>query len=107
MKTQINTSADMIGKYLNRYLYSDVYPIGKIVEIKSKTTVIVQRVTPTENKTKMKFQLGGFSAHCVNNYAQDYDFILEAERFEIRLSKQFLKYVRIDDQPVYFYDFNF
>ena len=51
---------DMIGKYINEYLYSDINPIGKIVGIKSKTILYVQPIEATENKTKMDFVPGGF-----------------------------------------------
>jgi len=107
MKNKHTNTPDLIGKYLNRYLYTDVIPVGKIIAIKTKTIVIVQRVIPSENKTKMNFEIGGFSAHCNNNYSQDYNYTTTNETFEIRLSNQYLKTVRIDNKPIYFYDFNF
>lgn len=107
MKNKHINTPDLIGKYLNRYLFSDVLPVGKIIAIKTKTIVIVQRIVQSENKQKMNFQVGGFSAHCDNNYSQHYDYKTTTEIFEIRLSKQYLKTVRIDDKPLYFYDFNF
>ena len=44
---------DMVGKYINQHLYTDVIPVGKIVSIKSKTVVLLQPITATKNKTKM------------------------------------------------------
>jgi hypothetical protein len=106
MKNQILTS-ELIGKYINRYGYSDINPIGKIVGIKSKTIVLVQRIEASENKTKMNFEVGGFSAICTNNWNQEYDFTELSEVIEVRISKSFLKGARIDETPVKHYDYNF
>lgn len=103
------TTENLIGKYLNRYLYSDVQPIGKIIGLKknTKSKVIVQRVEASENKTQMEFVSGGFSAICTNQWAQEYDFSETEEVFEVRLSNGYLKNVRVEDIPVKFYDYNF
>ncbi len=97
----------MIGKYLNRYGYTDINPIGKIVDIKSKTIVIVQRVEAGENKVKMEFAPGGFSAVCLNQNKQRYDFTEIDERFKFKISNRSLKNVRIQEHPVKYYDYNF
>jgi len=101
------TTPDMVGKYLNRYGWSDIYPIGKIIAVKSKTKVLVKRVVASENKTKMEFHVGGFSAHCSNQYAQTYDFTETDEIMEIRLSKSYLRGVKLDESPRNYYDYNF
>ena len=59
METKYVT-ADLIGKYVNRCLWSDVDPIGKIVGIKGKYIALIQPVVASENKTKMEFIAGGF-----------------------------------------------
>jgi len=106
-KLQVNEQ--LIGKYINRVLWSDVDPVGKIVGIKTKTKVIVQRVEASENKTKMEFVVGGFAAHCTNQSAQSYDFTLTDETFEASLSNNSLKnnFWSIDDRPRKWYDYNF
>jgi hypothetical protein len=107
MKNTISTSQELVGKFINRYLWTDIQPIGKIVGIKSKTTVFVQKVVASENKVKMEFIPGGFSVHCTNDSSQEYDFIETNEIMEIRLSKQYLKSHGIDERPRNYYDYNF
>lgn len=99
--------AKLVGKYLNRYGWSDIEPIGLIIGTKGKTKVMVQRVVASQNKVKMEFMLGGFSAICVNQSAQDYDYELTNEIIEVRISKSFLKSVRIEDNPRKYFDYNF
>lgn len=98
---------DLIGKYINHYGWSDVTPIGKIIGLVGKETVLVQKVEAGENKTKMEFIPGGFSAHCPNQYAQRYDFTETSETYKIRISKAFFRQYKIQDAPVRFYDYNF
>ena len=106
-KASFQTTPDMIGKYINRILYTDREPLGKIVGIKSKTILYVQRVSASENKTKMNFHIGGFSAHCDNNWAQEYDYIEEDEIIEIRMTLGRNGGMRICDRPMKYYDYNF
>lgn len=107
MKLVVNE--ELIGKYINRVLWSDVDPVGRIVGIKGKTKVIIQTINASKNKTKMQFVAGGFAGHCVNQSAQDYDFILEDYTFEASLSNTSLKkrFWSIDDRPRKWYDYNF
>ena len=106
-ENQNNT--ELIGKYLNRVLWSDVDPIGKIIGVKGKHKVIVQRVEAGENKVKMDFVKGGFSAVCLNNYSQEYDFFETDEIFEVSISKTNMekRFIRINDKPRKHYDYNF
>lgn len=99
-------TTDMIGKYINRYLYTDAYPIGKIVGIKSKTILLVQPVEATENKVKMEFAVGGFSAVCLNQCEQQYDFIEVGEVFEMKMRAND-RQIGITDKPYKYYDYNF
>lgn len=98
---------DMIGKYINEVLYTDVNPIGKIVGIKSKTILYVQPIEATENKTKMDFVPGGFSFHCTNNRAQEWEFKEVGEVVEMRMTLGRYDYRRISDRPRKYYDYNF
>lgn len=108
-KEKFIVSEDLIGKYINQYLWSDVNPVGKIVGIKGKTKVLVQPVVAGENLAKMEFIPGGFSAHCTNMYEQRYDFFEEGEVFETVLSNFRMKkaYWSIEEAPNRYYDYNF
>lgn len=54
MSININLQ-EHIRKYLNRYGYSDINPIGKIIGVKGKATFIVKRVVA--GKIKLKWSL--------------------------------------------------
>ena len=97
------------GKYINQHLWSDSNPVGKIISTRGKNFVTIQPVEASENKTKMEFVVGGFSAICLNDSQQQYDFVEVGEPFEVRLSKSQLanKYWAIEDAPYKHYDFNF
>ena len=100
---------ELIGKYINRCLYTDAYPVGKIVGIKGKTKVLIQPVKASKNKTKMMISAGGFAGHCINNRNQEYDFYEQGEVYEERLSNTKLKNYswRVQDAPSKFHDYNF
>lgn len=104
--SQINLN-DMVGKFVNRYLYTDVQPVGQIVAIKGKSTLVLRKVIAGDNKSKMEFVPGGFSAVCLNNWNQDYDYEITDEIIEMRYSKGFLKQYRIENEPYKHYDYNF
>jgi hypothetical protein len=106
---KLELTNELIGKYINRVLYSDVDPVGKIVGIKGKTKVLIQPISASENKTKMDFIPGGFSAHCTNMYDQSYEFYEDGEVFEATLSKTAMKkrFWSISQNPRKFYDYNF
>ena len=100
---------ELIGKYINLVLFSDVDPVGKIVGIKGKTKILIQPVYASENKTKMEYIPGGFAGHCTNMYDQSYEFYEDGEVFEATLSKSGMrsKFWVIGDNPRKFYDYNF
>jgi hypothetical protein len=108
-KEKFVVTQELIGKYLNQYLWSDVNPVGKIVGVKGKTKVLVQPVVAGPNKAKMEFIPGGFSAHCTNMYDQKYDFFEEGAVYEMTLSNFKMKrtHLGIADHPHKHYDFNF
>jgi hypothetical protein len=108
-KEKLVVTEELIGKYLNRVLWSDVNPVGKIVGIKGKTKVIVQPVVAGPNKAKMEYVTGGFAGHCVNQNDQHYDFIEEGNTFEMSLSNASMKksFICIHDHPHKRYDYNF
>lgn len=107
MEKQTQVSAEMIGQFVNRYLYTDIKQLGKIVGIKGKSTIIISLMEASENKTKMDFVPGGFSAICLNNWAQEYDFYETGKIIEMRISKSFYKQYGIDSEPIKYHDYNF
>lgn len=102
-------NSELLGLYINRRLFSDVDPVGKIIATRGTNFVTIQPISAGENKAKMNFEIGGFSAICTNQYSQSYDFFEDGEPFEIRLSKSMLKnkFWYIQDNPCKFYDYNF
>ena len=108
-KEKFVVTQELVGKYINQYLWSDVNPIGKIVGIKGKTKVVVQPVVAGPNKAKMEFIPGGFAGHCTNMYDQHYDFTEQGKVFEMTLSNFKMKrtHLGIADHPHKHYDFNF
>jgi hypothetical protein len=106
---KFEVTSELIGKYINRCLYSDIEPVGKIVGIKGKTKVLVQPVVAGPNKTKMEWVEGGFAGHCLNQYEQSYDFFEKGEVFEVSMSNSALRnrMWRIHNNPSKYYDFNF
>ena len=108
-KEKLILTEELVGKYINRVLWSDVYPVGKIVAIKGKTKVVIQPVKASENLTKMEFVVGGFAGHCVNQWDQRYEFVEEGATFEVSLSNSSMKrsFLQIADQPRKYYDYNF
>ena len=98
----------LIGKYLNRYGYSDVNVIGKIISVRGNSFVTIKRIkAERDTSVKLDFHVGGFSAHCSNQHAQKWNFTETDETFEVRLSKGYLRSVRIQNEPHEFYDYNF
>jgi len=109
MENQTAANSSLIGKYINEYLWSDVNPLGKIIGVKGKSTLILARVNYTRDESvKMEFIPGGFSAHCTNNHTQKWIYSVDdTDVFTVRLSKTFLRRNRIEESPYHFYDFNF
>ena len=97
----------LIGKYLNRYYCTDIEPVGIIIGVINKSTVLVKSVKAVKNHTKMKFRTGGFSTICDNNAEQDWVFEEVEEFNKIRLSQNLLKTLKIESSPKKFYDYNF
>tara|TARA_R110000744_G_scaffold367657_1_gene477221 strand:- start:42 stop:392 length:351 start_codon:yes stop_codon:yes gene_type:complete len=106
--------------FANHHGYSDVHPY-EIVRIVSDKCIEIRAMDTSENKTKMNFVAGGFSAHCSNQHAQDYDYTSNPENHvkKIRLNrvsqycadkvwkcKNGARY-NISDEPYKYYDYNF
>ncbi len=98
---------EFIGKYLNRRTGTDIKPVGKIVSVNKN----ILTLHPVEHElvSKMEFHIGGFMANCSNNDEQEYKYTVdESQTLEIRFTKSMLKAgYSVDDNPVYYYDYNF
>ena len=112
-RTTLTATPDMVGKYINQVLWSDVNPVGRILAIKGKNTLVCCRVTASKQKTPMEelgFVAGGFVGTFTNQHAQSYDFTEHVDDiFEIRYSNAMRKkkFYHINDYPRKFYDYNF
>tara|TARA_R100001377_G_C3181103_1_gene106695 strand:- start:847 stop:1182 length:336 start_codon:yes stop_codon:yes gene_type:complete len=101
--------------FANHHGYSDVHPY-EIVRIVSDKCIEIREMDTSENKTKMNFVAGGFSAHCSNQNAQDYDYTSNPENHveKIRFSRVSKVWkckgggrYNIAKAPRKFYDYNF
>ena len=112
-RTTMHVDESMIGKYINRVLWSDVYPVGKVVGIQGKSTLICIKVTASENLTPMEdlgFVAGGFHGTYMNQRAQRYEFTEHPDEvFKLRYGKAMRKkhFLHLCDAPSKFYDYNF
>lgn len=97
----------LIGTFLNRIGYSDVDPIGQVIGVKGKKTLIVREVLATEQKTKLEWVAGGFSAICLNQGNQSWDFEITDNIIEIKVTKAATRQIRSNERPVKYYDYNF
>ena len=113
-KRQVLTAtSDLIGKYINRVLWSDIDPVAKIIGIQGKNTLVCCKVTASENLTpheEMNFEAGGFVGHYHEQGKQRYNFTEHNDKvFNIRYSESMRKkkFLYIHDTPSKFYDYNF
>lgn len=99
---------NVIGKYVSRYLFSDIDIVGKIIGTRGNILIIEN--LSAKNIADMKFEVGGFSAHCTNSDKQEWIFTPTGNTMELRYSaKSFHKKhrMRITNNPVHQYDYNF
>tara|TARA_R110000803_G_scaffold14701_1_gene40856 strand:+ start:43 stop:372 length:330 start_codon:yes stop_codon:yes gene_type:complete len=99
--------------FANRAGYSDVEPF-EIVKVVSEKTIDIRVMDTSENKTKMDFHVGGFSAHCSNQSEQKYDYASNSENKTIRARLRKDGYFHsawgrhfIAETPQKFHDYNF
>ena len=60
----------MIEKYANQLGWTDCNPHEIVKEVSKITLEVKAMHSEKDESVKMNFQAGGFSAHCINNYAQ-------------------------------------
>lgn len=100
---------DNIGKFLNRKVGTDIYPVGKIISV-NKNIITLQTVEAKLSKEfTPEIAVGGFLGHCSNQDEQKYDYeIVKDSYFEIVINKSMFKNgYYISDKPCKFYDYNF
>ena len=100
---------ELIGKYVNQSLYTDINPVGKIIGTRGKTILIVKRVIEKKQTEQMEFIKGGFAGHCINQHEQKWEFEEIDSVIEVKISKQWGRrgQMYISDKPVMYYDYNF
>ena len=101
-------------KYANMYGYSDVEPFEVVREVSAKCLEVRAMKCERVNSEKLKFEVGGFSAVCVNQREQEWKIESDPEGrvYRIRLGKKGWKNpygakFSVDAEPVKFYDYNF
>lgn len=100
----------LVGKFVNRSVGSDCYPVGKVIATFGKTGIIIQPWKASNDPTwKPDIIPGGYAGYCTNNYDQRwaYSEIEDAEPVRMRVNKKFGRWHWIADQPHRHYDYNF
>lgn len=100
--------------FANHYGYSDVYPFEVVNVVSDKTIEIREMDAERDESVELKWEVGGFAGHCINQRDQKWFIKSNPENpvIRIRLGKQGWKdkYGRkfgLSEQPVRFYDYNF
>ena len=112
-KFKVKRSTKSFG-YANLMMYTDIVPF-EIINVISAQTIEIRRMdSKINNKEDLQFQSGGFSAHCINNHAQQYDITSNEDMPIIRARLRKDGYFHscsgrhsIDNGPSKHYDFNF
>lgn len=104
-----------IAKYCNMHLWTDVHPF-EVVKTISDQTVEVRPMKAIPVKVPAEFHPGGFVGHYSDNYSQEYEYksIPEADVIRVRWSEAKKQWQAnggsrfvMNDNPVYFHDYNF
>ncbi len=99
-----------VKKYISYYMYSDVEAYEVIRQV-SPNVVEVRALITKQIKFPSEFHIGGFSAHCSDNYNQEYEYTSndEAPIVRIKLSKKGWGKGRwgMSEKPYKHYDYNF
>lgn len=100
--------------YANHMGYSDVTPYEIIRKISDKTLEVREMQATITNREELIFIPGGFSAHCPNQFNQEWDIKPDESRpiIRIRLNKKGWQdkhghKFTLAIKPQKFYDFNF
>lgn len=100
--------------FANHYGYSDINPYEVVRVISDKTIEIREMDAERDESVKLEWEIGGFCAHCSNQWDQKWLIKSNPENqvIRIRLGKQGWKDKHgrrfgLSDQPIKFYDYNF
>lgn len=102
-------------KYANERGWTQTYPFEVILEVSPITLVVRPMRVKPHPEWAPEFVSGGFAAHCVNQSEQRWLFESnpDAECIRIRKKKRGDLWTyqgrefAVEDEPRYFYDFNF
>jgi hypothetical protein len=103
----MHKNTDLIGKFVSRKGYTDLYIVGQVIGVYGKTGIVIQEMKAVRNTVKMNYVAGGFSAICLNNSDQRWEFETLESTIKDRVSKAFFKIFVISDEPRHHYDYNF
>lgn len=101
-----------IRAFANHIMWTDVQAY-EVIKIVSDKCVVIRRMNAEMVQKPTQFHVGGFSAHCSDNYSQKHEFTsCELNpTMRIRLTKTGWKNGNLkfsmSDFPSEFYDFNF
>ena len=99
-----------IRQYCNEFGYSDVEPY-EVVRVISANCVEVREMSTKQIVFPSQFFVGGFSAHCADNFNQKYEYISDPSFPTIRIRKGKKGWgngkFRMADKPHKHYDYNF
>ena len=98
---------EMIGKYVSQKGWSDIYIVGKVIGVYGKTGIIIQKMDAVRDTVKKEFVSGGFSAICLNNSNQDWEFATTDITLKHRVGKSWNRQYMLCDNPIHHYDYNF
>lgn len=99
-----------VRNYCNYLGYSDIHPF-EVVRVVSSSCVEIRQMDTIQTKFPKDFHVGGFSAHCSDMHAQEYNYISNENNNVIRIKKTKKgwgqgRYV-MSNFPQKFYDYNF
>ena len=102
-------------KFANHYGYSDVTPYEVVRVVSDKTIEVREMDSERDTSVEMKFAVGGFSAHCMNQHEQKWFIKSNAANPVVRIRLSTKKGWQdkhgrrfgLSEQPVRFYDYNF
>ena len=106
MQKQVKNT-ELIGKFVSRKGYTDLYIVGQVIGVYGKTGIVIQEMKAVRNTVKMEYIAGGFSAICLNNSDQRWEFETLESTIKDRVSKAFFNIYVVSDVPRNFYDYNF
>lgn len=99
-----------IRSYCNESGYTDVYPY-EVVRVVSPNCVEIRALDTIQTKFPQHYEVGGFSAHCVDNYNQEYTYHSNPSNSLLKIRKGKKGWgngkFRMSNFPQKHYDYNF